>query len=125
MPPSTADRRSLFDKFAGSIADFASRGVFFSACLLLVVLWAPSYFLLHSLNTWQLIINTITTIITFLLVALLENSQRRGEQALHEKLNAMAEGLADLMDHIAGDRDRELQRDVDELRKSVGLEQRT
>jgi hypothetical protein len=55
----------------------------------------------------------------------LENSQRRGEQALHEKLNAMAEGLADLMDHVAGDRDRELTRDVDELRKSVGLEQRT
>jgi Predicted small integral membrane protein len=38
---------------------------------------------LRSLNTWQLIINTITTIITFLLVALLQNSQRRVEDGMN------------------------------------------
>jgi low affinity Fe/Cu permease len=119
------DTRSLFDRFAGWTADFAGHAAFFIGCVLLVVLWGPSFFLVNSLNTWQLVINTITTIITFLLVALLQNSQRRGEQALHDKLDALAEGLADLMEHTSGDRDRELARDVDELREAVGIEQRT
>jgi low affinity Fe/Cu permease len=64
---------------------------------LIVLLWLPSYFLFRSLNTWQLIINRLTTIITFLLVALLQNSQRRGEQAMQQELDALADGLADLM----------------------------
>jgi low affinity Fe/Cu permease len=46
--------------------------VVFVMCFLLVVLWAPSYFVLSKLTTWQLIINTLTTIVTFLLVALLQ-----------------------------------------------------
>ena len=45
--------------------------------MLLVVIWAPSILLIHSISTWQLIINTLTTIITFLLVALLQNTQER------------------------------------------------
>ena len=88
------------------------------------MLWAPSYFLVHDLNTWQLVINTVTTIVTFLLVALLQNSQRRGEHALQQKLDAIAEGLADLMEH-AGGRQRALIDDVDELRDSVAIEQRS
>jgi low affinity Fe/Cu permease len=117
------DGRSLFDRFAGWAADFAGHATFFIGCLLLVVLWAPSYFLLQDLNTWQLIINTVTTIITFLLVALLQNSQRRGEQALHTKLDALADGLADLMEHVGGAQ-RELAHDVDDLRQSVAIERR-
>jgi len=119
-----ADKRSLFDRFAGRAADFAGHATFFIGCLLRVVLWAPSYFLMHDLNTWQLIINTVTTIITFLLVALLQNSQRRGEQALHKKLDALADGLADLMERVGGSQ-RGLARDVDDLRESVGIEQRS
>ena len=64
---------------------------------LLVVLWLPSYFVLGKLNTWQLIINTLTTIVTFLLVALLHNIQKRADGAVQHKLNAMADGPADLM----------------------------
>ena len=106
------------------MADFAGHAVFFVACVLLVVLWAPSYFLLKNLNTWQLIINTITTIITFLLVALLQNTQRRGERAVHAKLDALADGLADLMNHIAED-DADLENDIRDLREAVGLEERS
>ena len=57
------------------------------ACVLLVVIWLPSFFLIRSLDTWQLIINTVTTIITFLMVALLQNSQTRTDQA-NEKASA-------------------------------------
>jgi low affinity Fe/Cu permease len=120
-----SEGRSLFDRFAGWAAEFVSHAIFFIACVLLVLLWLPSYFLFRDLNTWQLIINTVTTIVTFLLVALLQNTQRRSEQALQEKLNAIADGLADLMTHFATGLDTELARDVDELKRAVGLEQRT
>jgi hypothetical protein len=64
-------------------------------------------------------------VLTFLLVALLQNSQRRGEQALQQKLDAIADGLADLMSHLAASSDTDLERDVGELKHAVGLEQRT
>ncbi len=92
--------RSFFDRFAGRSADFVSRAPFFAACVLLVV-WAPSYLLVGNFDTYQLLINTPTTIVTFLLVALLQNTQKRGERALQHKLDAVADGLADLMEHFA------------------------
>ena len=49
---------------------------FFVACVGLVLLWLLSYPLFGSSDTWQLVINTATTIVTFLMVALLQNSQR-------------------------------------------------
>ena len=79
------------------------QGPFLHLCVLLVVLWAPTYFLVGNFDTYQLIINTPTTIITFLLVALLQNTQKRNEQALQRKLDALADGLADLMEHFATD----------------------
>jgi low affinity Fe/Cu permease len=92
-------------------------------CVLLVLIWAPSYFLFGKVDTWQLVINTATTIVTFLLVALLQNTQSRADAAIQQKLNAVAHGLADLMAHLAGDGDSEkLRTDIKELRKAVGLE---
>jgi low affinity Fe/Cu permease len=74
-------------------------------------------------DTWQLIINTLTTIVTFLLVALLQNTQTRADAAIQQKLNAIADGLADLMAALAADHP-ELDRDRRELADAVGLEQR-
>jgi hypothetical protein len=121
-------RRSPFDRFAGWSARFVSKAPFFAYCVLLVVVWAPSYLLVGNFDTYQLIINTPTTIITFLLVALLQNTQRRSEQAVQKKLDAIADGLSDLMDHFAGDEpDRVakdgLSRDIGDLRAAVGLEE--
>ena len=90
-----------------------------------MIVWAPTIFLLRDIDTWQLIINTATTIVTFLMVALLQNSQTRSDQAIQHKLNAIADGLADIMAHLAdGDEERDLRRDIDELRTAVGLEER-
>ena len=109
--------------FAGWSSRIASRAAFFTFCVALVVVWAPTVFLLGSVDTWQLIINTITTIITFLMVALLQNSQTRSDQAVQHKLNAIADGLADLMLHFQSDgNDTDLHRDMVELRDAVGLE---
>ena len=122
MPSDVSSRVGFFDRFAGHASLIASRAVFFAACVLLVVIWAPSILFLHDVDTWQLIINTATTIVTFLMVALLQNSQTRSDQAIQHKLNAIADGLADLMTHLAQGEERDLRQDIIELRDAVGLE---
>jgi low affinity Fe/Cu permease len=118
MPSEVDTHVGWFDQFASGASKFVSRAWFFAFCVLLVVIWAPSIALIHSINTWQLIINTLTTIITFLLVALLQNTQERSNNAVQVKLNAIADGLSDLM-HAQG-----YEKDAAELRAAVGLEDR-
>jgi low affinity Fe/Cu permease len=118
MPSEVSARVGAFDRFAEAASRVASRAWFFCFCVLLVVLWAPSILLLRDIDTWQLIINTLTTIITFLMVALLQNSQTRSDQALQHKLNAIADMLSDLAE------ERGLSKDAAELRAAVGLEDR-
>lgn len=114
---------SSFDRLASKVDQQVSRAWFFAACLMMVVIWAPSILLFKNVDTWQLVINTTTTIVTFLLVALLQNTQHRSGEALHEKLNAMIEALADLMEsHESGDPSIAL--DVEKLRRASGLEER-
>ena len=125
MPSDVSDKVTAFDRFAGGASKLASRAWFFAFCVALVVIWAPSYFVLGDLDTWQLIINTLTTIVTFLMVALLQNSQTRADQAVQHKLNAIADALADLMREVGrGIDDDTLDQDVAELRAAVGLEER-
>jgi hypothetical protein len=125
MPSQVSTRVGFFDRFAGWAALMASRATVFAFCVLLIIIWAPSYFVFQSIDTWQLIINTATTIITFLMVALLQNSQTRSDQAVQHKLNAIADGLADVMAYMqSGDNERDLEKDLRELREAVGLEER-
>ena len=131
-PSEVSSRVGFFDRFAGLAATLASRAPFFAFCLLLVVAWLVQGVALivskrglHAFldAQYQLEINTTTTIITFLMVALLQNSQTRTDQATQHKLNAIADGLADLMDHMAAEYpDSSLDTDVMELRAAVGLE---
>lgn len=112
-----------FDRLASAVSRVVAKAWFFCACALVVCIWAPSYLVIQDVDTWQLIINTLTTIITFLLVALLQNTQYRADQALQKKLNALVEAVADLMEGLA-DRDPTLPSDVEELRRASGLEDR-
>jgi low affinity Fe/Cu permease len=96
--------------------------------VLLVVIWAPSYFFVGNLDTYQLLINTPTTIITFLLVALLQSTQKRNERAVNHRLDALADGVADLMEHFASDEPEprakeDLAKDVEDLKAGVGIEE--
>lgn len=118
-PTDIDEDKSWFDRFAGWANDAVSRAGFFVFCLLLVVLWAPSLPLFGSVDTWQLVINTITTIVTFLLVALTQNSQTRADRSTQHKLNAIAEALADLLEEQRG-----TEAEIAELRAAVGLENR-
>jgi low affinity Fe/Cu permease len=125
VPTDVSDEVGGFDRFAEGASRLASRAWFFAFCVLLVVIWAPSILVLKDIDTWQLIINTLTTIVTFLMVALLQNSQTRADLAVQHKLNAIADGLADLMEQLHEQtEDSHLRQDVLELRAAVGLEER-
>jgi low affinity Fe/Cu permease len=134
MPSEVSTRIGFFDRFAGWAAVIASRAPFFAFCLLLVLAWLVQGFITMIVtrsfsafldSQYQLEINTTTTIITFLLVALLQNSQTRDDQATQHKLNAIADGPADLMEHMSeANDDEELRCDIRELRLAVGLEER-
>ncbi|MFD6860445.1 low affinity iron permease family protein [Rhodococcus sp. NPDC060090] len=121
MPSAVSGRLSVFDRFATKVSSLAAHAWFFAFCVVLVVVWAPSFLVLGNIDTWQLIINTATTIITFLLVALLQNTQKRSDDALQQKLNAIADALADLMYQLGEERP-ELRKDREELQQAVGLE---
>jgi low affinity Fe/Cu permease len=134
LPTEVSERIGFFDRFAGRASVFASRAPFFAFCVLLVCLWLGqgviTFLATHDAgklldSTYQLEINTTTTIITFLMVALLQNSQTREDHAAQHKLNAVADALADLMEHLS-DRhdDDDLRHDISELRAAVGLEER-
>ncbi len=114
---------SRFDRIASGVSRIVAKAWFFCACVLIVLLWAPSYFAIGDVDTWQLIINTLTTIITFLLVALLQNTQYRSDQAAQKKLNAIVEALADVMEALA-QQDTTMPSDVEQLRRASGLEER-
>ncbi len=83
----------LFNRFADRASRVVAHAGFFAFCVGIVIVWAPSFFLMGNLDTWQLIINTLTTIITFLLVALLQNTQQRFEDDTYKKLDAIAKKL--------------------------------
>jgi low affinity Fe/Cu permease len=118
-----------FDRFAEAISQFVSRGWFFTAAVVVVLLWFPTLLLIPSIDTWQLVINTLTSVLAFLLIALLQNSERRYDEALHRKIDAIAGGLAEVMDRLeereGDEREREdLRRRAESLRDSIELERR-
>ena len=132
LPSSVSDQLGLFDRFATVVGRLVSRAPFVAAAVAIVIAWlieglvlmatkGPSAFLEQ---TYQLQINTVTTVITFLLVALLQNTQARDNVAIQDKLNAVAEGLSVLMDKVHSDEKDDLQEALKELRDAVGLETR-
>lgn len=119
MPSSVTPSLGLFDRFASWSNAVVSRAPFFAFCVALVVIWAPTYWLFGDVDSWQLLINSTTTVITFLLVALIQNSAYRSDLATQHKLNAIADALATVMEQ-----DPDLDADVAELRAAVGIEER-
>ena len=76
-----------------------------------------------DLAAWQYALHTVTSILTLLLIALLENAGRRAEESAQEKLNVIAEALAALMESRAIE-DPDLEEAHQRLSEAVGLEER-
>ena len=79
----------LSNHFANTTAKMAGRPWTFILCLLLVLIWAATGPVFRFSETWQLVINTGTTIITFLMVFLIQNTQNRDAAAMHAKLDEL------------------------------------
>jgi low affinity Fe/Cu permease len=119
-PTQIGQERGRFDRFAEISAEFVGRAAFFTAAVVLVLLWLPLIFVFNSVDTWQLLLNTVSSVVAFWLIALLQNTERRGDRALHRKLDAVAAGLAASME---SQDDPRLGDPIDELRAAVKLEE--
>ncbi|MEP6809139.1 MAG: low affinity iron permease family protein [Chthoniobacterales bacterium] len=72
----------------------------FVAAILTIVIWAATGHIFHYSDTWQLIINTGTTIITFLMVFLIQNTQNRDSKAVHLKLDELIRSVDGARNHL-------------------------
>jgi len=89
MKKSSINEQSLFEKFAGSITRKTGSTGAFVLAFLVVILWLASGPLFNYSDTWQLVINTGTTIVTFLMVFLIQKTQNKDSIALQMKLNEL------------------------------------
>lgn len=86
-------KTSWFLKFSNMLAQVAGRASTFVIAVGLVVVWGISGPLFHFSDTWQLVINTLTTIVTFLMVFLIQNTQNRDTAAMQIKLDEIIRAL--------------------------------
>ncbi len=82
-----------FRRFAATTSRYMGSSLAFSAATALVVLWAAAGPVYRYSDSWELVINTATTIITFLMVFLIQNTQNRDALAIHLKLDELLRAL--------------------------------
>ena len=95
-------RRTWFTRFAKSTARAAGHPATFCAALAIILIWAVSGPIFGFSDTWQLVINTGTTIVTFLMVFLIQNSQNRDAAAMQAKLDELIRALRDAREQFIG-----------------------
>ena len=89
MPARHSSRSRLFGEFATRTSAAAGHATTFAIAFAVVLFWAISGPFFHFSDTWQLVINTGTTIVTFLMVFLIQNSQNRDSAAIQVKLDEL------------------------------------
>ena len=83
----------IFRKFANAVSNIAGTSWVFILAVTIIIVWAISGPMFGFSDTWQLVINTGTTIITFLMVFLIQNTQNRDAKAIHLKLDELIRGV--------------------------------
>jgi low affinity Fe/Cu permease len=94
--------KKLFHSFATRISLIAGSWYAFLTALLVIVGWMISGPAFHFSETWQLIINTSTTIITFLMVFLIQHTQNADTKAIHLKLDEIIKSLDEASNSLIG-----------------------
>jgi low affinity Fe/Cu permease len=120
LPPSEIrGQPGRFDQIAATASHAVSRGPFFVACVVGVAAWLGLGIVVGFTDRWLAAGSAAMSVVIVVLVAVLENAQRRSDQAVQRKLNAVADALADFMCQTHVD-----DRQVRELRTAVGIERR-
>jgi low affinity Fe/Cu permease len=105
-----------FSKFSQALAKWTGNPSTFLVAVLLICVWASTGPLFHYNDTWQLIINTSTTIITFLMVFLIQNTQNRDTDELHIKIDELLRVTKDAQNAVLS-LDNLDQKELHDLRK--------
>jgi low affinity Fe/Cu permease len=108
-----ATKTLWFTNFAKTTAGAAGKPATFALAVLSIIIWAVLGPVFGYSDTWQLVINTATTIVTFLMVFLIQNTQNRDTQALHLKIDELiraTKGARNLMLALDKLDDKQLER---------------
>lgn len=122
--------KEIFSRFALGASNFAASAWAFFAAGLCVLVWAMFGPVADFSDTWLLMINTLTTIVTFLMVFLIQNSQERNTKALHLKLDELlkgVEGARTNMVRLESSTEAELEElgeEFEQLKEDAGVETR-
>ena len=115
----------LFRLFAQKTSQLVGSSWYFMLAVLIIIAWAVTGPVFHYSDTWQLVINTGTTIITFLMVFLIQNTQNRDAKAIHLKLDELLRGVKGArtglvsLEQLSDDDLERLQKEFERLHKSV------
>lgn len=91
-----------FAQFATRVANWAGQPAAFVAALSTIAIWLLSGPAFHWSDTWQLVVNTATTIVTFLMVFLIQNSQNRDAAAMQAKLDELIRAVKSARNEFIG-----------------------
>lgn len=91
--PNDRPHKDHFAQFANTCSTYLGSRWAFALAISVIVIWAVTGPVFHYSDTWQLIINTGTTIVTFLMVFLIQNTQNRDARAINLKLNELIESI--------------------------------
>lgn len=95
-------RNDLFTRFATRIAFFSGQPGAFAAAVGVILLWVTTGPIFGFSDTWQLVVNTATTIVTFLMVFLIQNSQNRDAAAMQAKLDELIRAVEPARNEFIG-----------------------
>ena len=96
----TRTTNDAFGKFAASASGWLGSKWAFAGAGIVIVMWAAVGPIFHFSDTWQLVINTGTTIVTFLMVFLIQNTQNRDARAINLKLNELIRAIDKARDQM-------------------------
>jgi low affinity Fe/Cu permease len=108
----------FFTAAASRIALFAGQPAAFVIAVALILLWIVTGPLFGWSDTWQLVVNTATTIVTFLMVFLIQNSQNRDAAAIQAKLDELIRAVHDARNEFIGI-EHKTDREIEEIRAAL------